>query len=34
MLLLSVIVPLYNEVASAEEVLAKIVAKRIPGMDM
>jgi len=34
MLLLSVIVPLYNEVASAEEVLAKIVAKRINGMDM
>ena len=32
--LLSVIVPLYNEASTAEEVLAALVAKRVPGMDM
>ncbi|MFM8716534.1 MAG: glycosyltransferase family 2 protein [Spartobacteria bacterium] len=31
---LSVIVPLYNEASTAEEVLAALVAKRVPGMDM
>ena len=32
--LLSVIVPLYNEASTAEEVLAALVAKQVPGVDM
>jgi glycosyltransferase involved in cell wall biosynthesis len=32
--LLSVIVPLYNEASTAEEVLAELVAKQVPGVDM
>ena len=32
--LLSVIVPLYNEASTAEEVLAALVAKRVAGLDI
>jgi glycosyltransferase involved in cell wall biosynthesis len=32
--MLSVIVPLFNEASTAEEVLAALIAKRVPGVDM